>query len=182
VGAKVNVLPNGLVGKFVANCLPRLESFSAKTLYAPVIFAVIHVLVFFTEQKQTAVRQSVCNSAVLIALYNFLTTPGDRYSQPTVTVYRDPFSELKWPGSEADRIYSFDVEVKNERSCNSTPSLQGFVPWTGTNLSLLMCDQPKEHNAAVCSTTDQLHSATRPTSIPLALFLRRGINSKWRHI
>lgn len=84
-GAKVNGLPNGFVGKFVANCLPCSESFSANTLYAPVILVVIQVLAFFTEKTQTAVCQSVCNSAVSIPLQNILTTPGVWHPQPPIT-------------------------------------------------------------------------------------------------
>jgi hypothetical protein len=84
-GANVNGLLNGLVGKFVANCLLCLEPLSAKTLHAPVIFAVIQVLALFTEQTQTAVCQSVSNSAVSIPLQNILNTPRVRRPQPPIT-------------------------------------------------------------------------------------------------
>lgn len=164
----------------VANCLPCSESFSAKTLYAPVIFVVIPVLAFFTQQTQTAVCQSVCNSAVSIPLQNILTTPPPGVRNPSLQlhVYRHPFLGVKWPGHEAARSYSFGVEVKIERSCNTTLSLQGFMPWTGKNLPPVQCDRPKEHKAAACTTTHQLNFATKPTSSPLAPFLRRSIHGR----
>ena len=156
--------------------MPRSESFSAKTLYASVIFAVIQVLAFYMEQAQTAVCQSVCNSAVSIPLQNILTTLGVRLPNLQLQGDRDPFLGVKWPGREADRSYSFGVEVKNECSCNSNPTLQGFMPWIGTNFPLLMCDRPKEHNAAVCTTTNKMQFAAKPTALCLAPFLRRSIN------
>lgn len=87
-GATVNCLPNGLAGNLVANCLPCSESFSAKIMYASVIFAVI----------QELACPSVCNSAVSIPLQNILTTPGVRHRQPPITSGRGSIPRRKVAG------------------------------------------------------------------------------------